>query len=163
MISRNVTSIYEPCFISIYKSHNAHMRSKICSCFDYKFQNNKIIKNIQKMYKSSNQGSLSNFVSSATCLLFISKCCKKGTFRKYIITRNYYTSVYLRDDMNAKTRALNVPIASVAQNVQYMDRSCGRERSSAPPTPTSQPVLFLPSSRGYRCLPEGIPAGILHR
>jgi len=42
-------------------------------------------------------------------------------------------------------------------------RSCGRERSSAPPTPTSQPVLFLPSSRGYRCLPEGIPAGILQQ
>lgn len=38
-----------------------------------------------------------------------------------------------------------------------------RERSSAPPTPMSQPVLFLPWSRGYRCLPEGIPAGILHR
>lgn len=46
---------------------------------------------------------------------------------------------------------------------QYTGRSCGRERSSVPPTPTSQPVLFLPSSRGYRCLPEGIPAGILHR
>jgi len=46
---------------------------------------------------------------------------------------------------------------------RYTGRSCGRERSSAPPTPTSQPVPFLPSSRGYRCLLEGIPAGILRR
>lgn len=52
--------------------------------------------------------------------------------------------------------------SSEQRSTRYMDRSSGRERSSATPTPMSQPVLFLPSSRGYRCLPEGIPAGILH-
>lgn len=65
--------------------------------------------------------------------------------------------------MNAETRTLNVPIASVAQRPVYeqivRERKIKRSTHAHVSTCSVSPV----SSHGYRCLPEGIPAGILHR